>query len=226
MSCEMKIPSGGLPPYYDRNDYSNYLSKCAETNTAADSIVAQLTDDPDLQSLSMTHQSHSIGDVTTAIKELDQNPSPIHLNLSYNWFGSEIARPIAEVLAQNTTVKILDLSYNGLNDEDAGLIAEAIKTNTCLMVLNLKGNAITAKGAALLADALRTNSSLLSLDLSINHLYIEGVAAFKEPLRENSRLINLRLNDNFGRFHSQLDARCLGELLSIQSLLERNQAMS
>jgi hypothetical protein len=115
-------------------------------------------------------------------------------NLSDEWLGPGIAKPLAEYISVSASLTELDLFGNDMGEDGGTAIAESLLTNRSL--LTLKSNHLGSKGAKVMGEVLKVNNILRTLEAPHNSIDIEGAKAIAEGLSVNTVMTALDLSFN------------------------------
>ena len=107
----------------------------------------------------------------TLFKELAENTTLTHMNLSVNEISSRHVEALCHMIKTNTTLEEIDLSSNEISPEDTKKIYEALKTNTTLTKIALSHNPHEDRGTLeRIEKALKENRMLLKIKETIQGL--------------------------------------------------------
>ncbi|CAG8518056.1 33977_t:CDS:2, partial [Racocetra persica] len=163
-------------------------------------------------------------DLIMPINHLEANKALVNLDLSHNYFDTEVIKILAEVLGSNNNkLKILNLSFINLEFRAGMVLIEALEKNQTLEDLNLsstkigsisvrlidhlnsqrtfsgfntKDDIINCVTAKHLETALKKNATLTNLNVSSNNISSETGKTLVDALRRNHTLRNLNLSKN------------------------------
>ena len=110
------------------------------------------------------------------------------LDLSYDNFGPEGGKAVAEALRVNSSLTSLDMERNYIGPEGGKAIGEALCVNGSLTSINLSHCGIGPEGGVAIAEALKVNCSLTTLYLNDNQIGDEGPKAIGAALAVNGSL--------------------------------------
>jgi Ran GTPase-activating protein (RanGAP) involved in mRNA processing and transport len=127
---------------------------------------------------------------------LKYNHKLVHLDLSNNKLGYQLAEFLSKGLKGNKEISYLDLSYNNIGGSYINKITLPLQYGNNLKYLNLYQNNLTTTGANYLAEALKDNSTLEYLNLGYNNFNQGGIKTIASSLKGNKTLTHLDLSNN------------------------------
>lgn len=131
---------------------------------------------------------------------LNNNPTPIFLNLNTNSIGVDGAEALAFALNRSdkrAPLTHLSLNFTQIGDEGIMHLSGALVNMRTLTSLSLRSNEISNEGVKSVANLLDNNNSLTSLDLGSNDIQDEGIEVLIKALENNFFLTNLSLENNY-----------------------------